>query len=215
MGLKHSLKLWFIPKFVYILIRFSNWTIQLKVTGEEKVNKISDNLPLLYSVWHRNSWIVLYYLRNRNHIALTSTSRDGEYMTRILEKFGWEIVRGSSTRGGGRSLVKLYKKLLKGNSTVLTPDGPTGPIYKVKPGIVYLQEKSGGYIVPLGLAVDRKKEINSWDSYVIPYPMTRAVLSMGKPVQFSGEIDIEERCILLEEKMKRIQEKAERELSNY
>ncbi len=214
MGLMDSFKLWFIPNFVSILIILSNLTIRLKVTGEKEIEDLPGKVPLLFSAWHRYSWIMLYYLRNRNYIALTSTSRDGEYMTRILKKFGWQTIRGSSTRGGARSLIKLYKKLLHGNSTALTPDGPTGPVYKVKPGIIYLQEKTDGYIVPLGLAVRGKKEINSWDKYVIPYPFTRAVLSMGKPLKFSPELSVGERCSLLEEEMGKIQKKAEHELTN-
>src|SRR6056297_1743704 len=122
---------------------------------------LEDKQSLIFSSWHGKSWIPAYFLRDLGIYALTSLSRDGSYMAEVLENMGWNNVRGSSSRGGSRSLLSLYKKLKKGESTALTPDGPTGPIYEVKPGIIFLQERSHGYIVPLGIAVENKKLINS------------------------------------------------------
>mgnify|MGYP006284318925 CR=1 FL=1 len=210
-----NIKLWVIPRLVYILLKLTNWTINLKVVGRENIEDINKDIPLLYSFWHGYMWIPVYYYRNRDHIALSSLSRDGEYMTRVLRRLGWQVIRGSSSRGGSRSVLKLYKKLLKGANTVLTPDGPTGPIYKVKPGIIYLQEKSEGYIVPLGISVDRKLRVNSWDKFILPLPWTKAVLKIGQPVQFSGEKSIDDRCEILEEKMNQVQGEADSILSSW
>ncbi|HKL74808.1 MAG TPA: lysophospholipid acyltransferase family protein [Halanaerobiales bacterium] len=206
-------KNWFIPKFIYGLIVLTNKTINLRVIGEKNTNNIDENEPLLYAFWHGYMWIPVYYYRNRQYFALSSLSQDGEYMTRILRYFGWQVIRGSSTRGGSKSVLKLYKKLLKGNTTVLTPDGPTGPIYKVKPGIIYLQEKSEGTIIPLGIAIDKKIEVNSWDKFNIPLPFTKTVLKIGEPVNFKKEKSIEKRCQLLEERINSVQQSAEEELA--
>mgnify|MGYP003867161061 CR=1 FL=1 len=206
-------KNWFIPRFTYLLITLTNKTIDLKVIGKTKTNQIEENTPVLYAFWHGYMWIPVYYYRNRQYFALSSLSQDGEYMTKILQRFGWQVIRGSSTRGGSKSVLKLYKKLLKGNTTVLTPDGPTGPIYKVKPGIIYLQEKSEGEIIPLGIAIDKKIEANSWDKFNIPLPFSKVVLKIGSPVTFSAEKSIEKRCQLLEEKINEVQQDAEEELA--
>ena len=208
-----KIKNWFIPTVIYKLIVLTNKTINLRVIGKENTNNIDEQSPLLYAFWHGYMWIPVYYYRNRQYFALSSLSQDGEYMTRILRRFGWQVIRGSSTRGGSKSVLKLYKKLLKGNTTVLTPDGPTGPIYKVKPGIIYLQEKSEGEIVPLGIAIDKKIEANSWDKFNIPLPFSKTVLKIGEPIIFDDEESIEKRCQLLEEKINEVQQEAEEELA--
>lgn len=209
-----KLKIWLIPNLAYIILVLINKSLNLQVVGAEKIEAIADKGPLLFSAWHRYTWIPVYYLRNRGYYALTSNSRDGEYMTRLMEKLGWRTIRGSSTRGGGRSLLKLYRRLRRGASTALTPDGPTGPIYRAKPGIVFLQEKTGGYIIPLGVAVAKKITAASWDSYLLPLPWSKAVLVIGEPLQLPEDISIEKRCRILEEEMRSVRREAEDRLKN-
>ncbi len=96
---------------------------------------------------------------------MASRSRDGDYISRILNKLGWEVVRGSTSKGGARSLLKLIKKLREGKSLGITPDGPRGPIHKVKPGIIYLAQKSNALIIPIGVAFSKKKVFSSWDRF--------------------------------------------------
>lgn len=210
-----KIKLWIIPRVVYLLIKLTNKTIDLKVIGRENVVDVENSVPLLYAFWHGFIWIPVYYYRNRNYITLSSLSRDGEYMTAVLHRFGWKVIRGSSSKGGTRSVLKLYKELLHGGITVLTPDGPTGPRHKVKPGIIYLQEKSDGYIVPLGIAVDKKIELDSWDKFNIPLPFTKTVLKIGRPLQLSSDYTIDKRCQLLEDEINRLQQEAKESLSSW
>ena len=207
--------MWIIPRLVYLLFILTNSTANLKVVGQENIENIGDDDPLLYAFWHGFMWIPVYFYRNRDYIVLSSLSQDGEYMTRVLRYLGWQVIRGSSSRGGSRAVLKLYKQLLKGGTTVLTPDGPTGPIYKVKPGIIYLQEKSDGYIVPLGIAIDRKIKVNSWDKLEIPLPWTKTVLKVGRPVKLPEEKSIEDRCELLEAKINQAQNEAEKVLTDW
>ncbi|MFW6006999.1 MAG: lysophospholipid acyltransferase family protein [Halanaerobiales bacterium] len=202
--IKFSLINW----FLLLLINLSNLTLRGKVVGKEKLKKVS---PLILSTWHRYIWLLVYHFGHRDYYTLASLSNDGEYISAILDKMGWKVIRGSSSRGGARSLIKLYKILQKNQDrpVVLTPDGPTGPVYKVKPGIVYLQEKTGGYIVPLGVAVEKKKELNSWDKFVIPYPFSRYVLVIGDPVQLPETKSIQARTEILEKEMAKAEEKAQ------
>ncbi len=208
-------KLWIIPKIVYLLVALTNKSIRLKVIGDNNLYNINKNDPLLLAFWHGQMIIPIYYFRNKNYFTLASLSKDGEYITRVIKKFGWKVVRGSSSKGGSRSILKLYKKLLKGETTVLTPDGPQGPAYKVKPGIVYLQEKSKAEIIVLGVAIDKKIVANSWDNFNVPYPFTKAVIKISKTINLSKDKSIEERCQLLEEKMIEVQEQAEENLATW
>lgn len=203
-------KLLVYPIMVYILNFISNKWTRLEIHGKDKFKSLSVDTPILYAFWHGKLWLPAYYFKGLDYLVLSSLSRDGEYMTRVLKRYGYQIIRGSSSRGGGRALLALIRKIKKGNSAFITPDGPTGPIYKVKPGIVYLQEKTGAPIVPIGVAIKRKKSFASWDRLVFPLPGTRAVMVFGEVLELpSVGCSIEEKAVLLEEALNRAQKKAE------
>ena len=204
------IKLFLYPLLFYILNNISNKWTRTEVYGKEKLEGLSGDTPLLYAFWHGKLWLPVYYFRGLDYLVLSSLSRDGEYMTRVLKRYGYQIIRGSSSRGGSRALLALIKEIKKGNSAFITPDGPTGPVYKVNPGIIYLQEKTGVPIVPLGVAIKHKKVFNSWDRLNFPLPGTRAVMIFGELLEFKPDsCSIEERAVLLEEALNRVQKKAE------
>ncbi len=205
-----KLKTTLISNLAYFLLTIINKSLRLEVVGADHLELISEQTPLLFAAWHGKTWIPVYYLRDRNYLALASLSQDGEYMARLLTKLGWQVIRGSSSRGASRSLLKLYRQLKEGNSTAITPDGPTGPIYNVKPGIIYLQQRSGGYLVPLGSAAEQKKNFASWDKYMLPFPFSKAVLVIGKPIKFQeGSLTMEEKAKILAEAINAAERKAE------
>ncbi|MEC9489720.1 MAG: DUF374 domain-containing protein [Halanaerobiales bacterium] len=198
-----------IPPLAYYLMKIINSSLRLKVEGwQVPAQMLKDKQSLIFSSWHGKSWIPAYFLRDLGIYALTSLSRDGSYMTRVLEDLGWNTVRGSSSRGASRSLLSLYKKLKRGESTALTPDGPTGPIYEVKPGIIFLQQRAGSLIVPMGADAVWKKNFNSWDNYLLPLPFSRASLVFGKAFAFDSEVDMETKQKLLKNKMIEVNERA-------
>jgi hypothetical protein len=127
-----------------------------------------------------------------------------EILCEILHKLGWKTVRGSSSRGASRSLLALYRKLKEGASTALTPDGPTGPIYQVKPGIIFLQEKAGSMLVPMGVEACWKKNFNSWDQYLLPLPFSKTALVFGEPFSFEADLKMEAKQKILEKKMEAV-----------
>jgi hypothetical protein len=206
---KEKIKEKLIPLLAYNLIKWTNKSYQLEVEGWEQVEqKLSEGESLVFSSWHGKSWVPAYFLRGLGVYALTSLSRDGSYMTKILEKLGWNTVRGSSSRGASRSLLSLYRKLKEGASTALTPDGPTGPIYQVKPGIIFLQEKANSMLVPLGVDARSKKNFASWDHYLLPLPFTKTALVFGEPFRFESGLEMEEKEEILKEKMEKVNARA-------
>lgn len=206
---REKLKDKLIPPLAYFLMKTINSSLRLKVEGwQEPAQMLKDKQSLIFSSWHGKSWIPAYFLRDLGIYALTSLSRDGSYMTKVLESLGWNTVRGSSSRGASRSLLSLYKKLKRGESTALTPDGPTGPIYEVKPGIIFLQQRAGSLIVPMGADAVWKKKFNSWDNYLLPLPFSRASLVFGEAFAFDPELDMESKQKLLKKKMIDVNERA-------
>jgi lysophospholipid acyltransferase (LPLAT)-like uncharacterized protein len=202
---KITLKDKWIPPLAYNLIKFTNLSYRIEVEGWTEVEKeLKQGQSLIFSSWHGKSWVPAFFLRDLGIFALTSLSRDGSYMTKILESLGWKSIRGSSSRGASRSLLELYRKLKDGESTALTPDGPTGPIYEVKPGIIFLQEKAGSMIIPVGMDARWKKNFASWDKYLLPLPFSKTALVFGEPFQFEADLDMESKEKILKEKMKKV-----------
>ncbi len=201
-------KMSFASFIIYNLLILSNKSNSLTVINKNKNMKLHNMEAGLYCVWHRFIWIASYLLRRKKYYTLASLSKDGQLITLVLNRLGFNVVRGSSSRGGTASLRKIYSLLKKKEKIILTPDGPTGPVYKVKPGIVYLQEKTAVPIYPLGVAVKRKLTLNSWDRFVIPYPFTEVVVVVGKPLFLSGQISVARRCDLLEQEMSFLEKEA-------
>ena len=206
---KRQLEKKIIPPLAYYLIKATNFSYRLEVEGWQQVKeKLDQQESLVFSSWHGKSWVPSYFLRDLEIYALSSLSRDGSYMAQVLKKMGWRTVRGSSSRGASRSLLELYRKLKKGESTAITPDGPTGPLHQVKPGIIFLQEKAGSYLVPIGVDARWKKNFNSWDQYLLPLPFSKTALVFAEPFKFKAGLEMEEKQKILKEKMTEVNKRA-------
>jgi len=167
----------------FLLIRVVGSTVRSSIEGQEKLDRVreSGRLPI-YAVWHDRIFLGTYLLRDSRAVFLTSQSFDGEYIARFLRRFGYGIVRGSSTRGGGRGLVEMIRGMRRGLEMGFTVDGPKGPRYQAKPGVLMLAKKTGNPILPFTVAAERVWTINSWDRLQIPRPFTRARLIYGDPI---------------------------------
>jgi lysophospholipid acyltransferase (LPLAT)-like uncharacterized protein len=113
---------------------------------------------------------------------MTSQNRDGEYIARVIQRFGYGAARGSSTRGSRGATVGALRALQTGRDVGITIDGPQGPRYVAKPGAAYLAFKSGSPVVPFCISVDKKWVMRSWDRFQVPKPFSRAVVLIGKPI---------------------------------
>jgi lysophospholipid acyltransferase (LPLAT)-like uncharacterized protein len=140
-----------------------------------------------------------------------SESRDGEIMARLLNRFGYHVVRGSSKRRGARAAIGLIDGLRSGMSPAIAVDGPRGPLHEVKEGVVYLSGKLKAPIVPVAARAKRYWVIErSWDKLIIPAPMTDALILYGEPITVNGTSDdeIESKRKVLEETMLRLTQEA-------
>ncbi len=138
--------------------------------------------PLLFAIWHGDFFPILYYCRNSRACVIVSRSPDGELLARILNRFGYRTVRGSSARGATRAMLDLTRVVNEGSDAAIAIDGPKGPLLEAKSGILLLAKHTGCPIVPLGAATARYKEFRSWDRFRFPYPFSRAVLTGAPPI---------------------------------
>jgi len=136
----------------------------------------------IFAFWHARLLPLVWTHRGRGIMVLVSRHRDGELITRIIERLGFATARGSSTRGGEEGLMDMLRRAQEDRLLAITPDGPRGPAGALKPGIVYLASRSGVPIVPIATASRRCWKLRSWDRFRIPLPFTRVVVAYGAPI---------------------------------
>lgn len=136
----------------------------------------------VYAFWHGGLLPLAYMMRNRGVGVLVSEHRDGEYITQIIHRMGYRTVRGSTTRGGFRSLIELARRARAGQVVAITPDGPRGPRQKAQPGVLLVAQRGNVPIVPLGFSAWPRRQLASWDRFTIPLPRAHVVASFGPPI---------------------------------
>ncbi len=159
-------------------------TLRIREAGTELVAPFWERgASLIYAIWHGRILMLpcLYAPAHRVHV-LASHSRDGELEARFLRRFGFKVVRGSTTRGGSEALRALVYAIRRGREAAITPDGPLGPPYVVQPGIIALARLTGVPIVPLTFSAAPAWRLKSWDEFLIPKPFARGVVSFGPPL---------------------------------
>jgi hypothetical protein len=163
-------------------------TLTWKVEGAEHYDAIikSGRQPIL-ACWHGRILTGLYYFRQRGIVALASQNFDGEWIARILERFGYTTARGSTSRGGARALVQLRRELAAGHGVAFTVDGPRGPARVVQPGVAWLAAATGQPILPFHLEGDRHWTTGSWDAAQVPKPFSTVSVVLGAPIEVTRD----------------------------
>jgi hypothetical protein len=154
---------------------------------------------IIYAAWHSQLAILLYVLRGKGILGLVSRSSDGEYAARVLRKFGFNTVRGSTSRGAAQSVMELIERADQGFHMAITPDGPKGPKRKVQQGVIYLAQKTGMGILPVGVALSRKITFDSWDNFELPLPFGKAAVVYGNPIMVGDGDPLHAKAMELEE----------------
>lgn len=174
----------------YLLIRLIGSTLRFQVEG---VNALDDknrdyDQPIMCT-WHNRIFAGMYFMRYRGIVVMSSISFDAEYTARCIQRLGFGIVKGSSTRGGTRALVEMIRVMKRGVPITFTADGPRGPIYVAKPGPPMLAKKTGNPMVPVSVALEKHWTIKSWDRFQIPKPFTRVNMIFGDPIFVPADAD--------------------------
>jgi len=136
--------------------------------------------PEIYCFWHQCVLPCAFYFRASRAVILISQSFDGELITRILRLFGFDAVRGSSSRGAREGLLGLAEVVESGHTAIFTADGPRGPIYQTKMGPIKLAQMTGAPIGAFHLEPKRARTMRSWDKFLVPMPFTRICVSWAQ-----------------------------------
>jgi lysophospholipid acyltransferase (LPLAT)-like uncharacterized protein len=136
----------------------------------------------ILAIWHETFPIAVYLLRNTGYHALASYSFDAEMGARVLRRFGFLSVRGSSSQGGREAVINLREALKRVPCVGFTLDGPRGPRRVAKAGIGVLSARAGVPVVPIAVAAAPAWRLNSWDRMAVPKPGARIVAECGEPI---------------------------------
>ncbi|HEV3512558.1 MAG TPA: lysophospholipid acyltransferase family protein [Candidatus Sulfotelmatobacter sp.] len=197
-------------------IRLLGPTLRVSVSYEEGAQKTLDERPLVASFWHECMIPATYLFRNMGIRVMSSFSYDGEYMGRIIRRFGFVAVKGSSSRNPIRALLGLRRALEEGWTVAFTLDGPRGPRRQVKPGPAGLARSSGLAMTTFHAAVERAWVLHSWDRMRIPKPFSRVLVRVGRLIHVPPETtdeDLERYTEQLQSTLDRVCEFAEANVS--
>lgn len=144
--------------------------------------------PAVYALWHGRLLSSAYRYRRFELGTLISQNRDGDYITGVIQRWGFTVIRGSSSRGGSSALRRIVKMLKDGRSVALTPDGPRGPRQQMKPGPVIAAQLAGVPIIPVAAAASSGRFFGSWDRFLVPAPFADTPVGLGEPIVVPREL---------------------------
>ena len=184
-----------LASLAYFLVKTWFGTCRLKILNEEFHQEFLHGTgSYIGATWHRAAIFYCYLYGPLHPMIMISQSQDGEFLARFAEKCGMIPVRGSSTRGGQRALLQMIRHLKQGNKMCTTVlDGPQGPPYVAKKGLLLLAQKSGVPLLPGVWSARRAITFEkSWDKTMIPWPFSRVVVAYGPPLYIPKDCSDEE-----------------------
>jgi hypothetical protein len=194
-------------RLVYALVRVVDLTLRYRLDDPAGAINTVRRGRVIFAAWHNRLALSMPVYRRlvghgpevRRMAAMVSASRDGGFLARVMELFGGQPVRGSSSRRGPQAVLEMVSSAERGYDLAITPDGPRGPRHVVQSGVIDVAALSGLPIVPVGYDLSRRFVSNSWDRFLVPCPFVRCVIRLGAPLHVPREATPAEREALRRE----------------
>jgi lysophospholipid acyltransferase (LPLAT)-like uncharacterized protein len=172
----------------YPLINALGHTLRWRVEGLQYLDAIlaSGRQPVM-AFWHGRILPATFFFRRRGIVVITSENFDGEWIARIIERFGYGTARGSTSRGGKKAMLQLVRDMKTGRAAGFTLDGPRGPARVAQAGAVWLASATGNPVLPFHLEASSHWSLRSWDRTQIPKPFSTIALVVGEPLEVPNE----------------------------
>ncbi len=171
----------FARAFGPLLLRALARTWRVRRLGAEQ--SIDSDRSLTFGLWHENIPTGVALHRRRSLTVMISSHRDGELITRIVERLGFRTARGSSSRGGSQALREMLRSAKETRGLVVTPDGPRGPAYSIAPGVLFVAGATGRPLIATGFAASRAWRAGSWDRMILPKPFSKVVIAYAEDLE--------------------------------
>jgi lysophospholipid acyltransferase (LPLAT)-like uncharacterized protein len=167
----------------YPIINALGHTLRWRTEGLEHFDAIraSGRQPVM-AFWHGRILPATFYFRRRGIVVITSENFDGEWIARIIERFGYGTARGSTSRGAVKAMKQLVNEMKAGRPAGFTLDGPRGPAGVAQAGAMWLASATGNPLLPFHLEASSHWSLRSWDRTQIPKPFSTVALVIGQPM---------------------------------
>lgn len=168
--------------------------------------------PLVLATWHGMTMMLVGFFANHydlnNIVLLMPDDWRGVALEIFANKLGAEPfpmdLKGEANMASARKLAKLVRRVKAGRDCYITPDGPDGPAYVIKPGTAFIAQKAKALIMPLGAYARHGYRLNRWDRYVVPYPFSRISIAIGEPMLVEKGVDLTAVTYTLTDQLHRI-----------
>ncbi|HSM55331.1 MAG TPA: DUF374 domain-containing protein [Candidatus Sulfomarinibacteraceae bacterium] len=186
---------------LYFLSQVTRRTARYHVSGRHHFeNSRADSTPTVWVAWHGMTMMLAgFVLQNYDPGSLVIMMPDdwrGEALSHWAHRLGatpWQMnLKGDPSMATARRLAAMLRLLREGRDAYITPDGPDGPAYKIKPGVAYLAQKSGATLLPVGAYTRHGHRLSRWDRYVVPYPFSRIAVVIGTPITVPSHVEFSE-----------------------
>jgi len=195
---KRSIGLFIIPFLGSLIIRLLYLTNKKKFHAPKSLGE--DNV--IMACWHGELLLIpyayLHYRKTPNVKLFISEHFDGELIAKTLTFFGFGTIRGSTTRGGAKALIKAIKEVKGGSDIGITPDGPKGPRHEVQDGIIAIAQKTKKKVVLVEIKPSKFWQLKSWDKFVVPKPFGELHYYISEPIDLS-DVEFEQARKILKE----------------
>jgi len=176
------------PFVLRVWLRGLQWSLRVEYLNADALHgRWARGEQAIVSFWHNRLLLLPIVAAAQPMCIMVSHHRDGEIATRLLAAWRISTVRGSASRGGVRGFLRLVHAYRRGENLAVLPDGPRGPRYVAKPGVVHLAKATGAPIFPIAWAASRAFQLGSWDRLLVPWPFARVVFAVGEPLSVAPQ----------------------------
>ena len=174
---------------IYLYIRFvyatTKWRIIFPASATS--TEILRRKKTLFALWHNQlAFFLKPFAADDNIAALTSAHSDGQIIGRVIELYGYQIIKGSTNKNPTGAVKHIIDKINNNGRVVITPDGPRGPKHQVHSVITKIAYKYGASIIPIACSASKYFTLNSWDQMLIPKPFGTVVIIFGEAIKFDS-----------------------------
>lgn len=213
LSLKEKILTTFLTNIIYFIFRLLGLTYRHQIKNLaiiEEHKKANPPGAYLLAIWHQNIFAGMQTQRMR-HVVMASPSKDGEFAAATLQKLGHQVVRGSSNKRSHEALIEMIAIIKKGIPASLSIDGPRGPLYEVKAGVIEMARKTQTPIIAMAPIPQKYWSFKSWDQFRLPKPFTTITVVYGNPIFVPLDVtreEFESYKIKLKEELFRIEQVA-------
>ncbi|HEU5170936.1 MAG TPA: hypothetical protein VFU46_10375 [Gemmatimonadales bacterium] len=191
---------WLFALVAVAMFRLVDATLDLRIFGYEHLGALlRARRPVLIVVWHGKGLLPVFFLQGLPLVVYSSQPRNGampalsravrQLTLASLTHLGYEVLDAARFSSESRGVIRFLQHLERGEGGVIAADGPSGPVFRAKPGAAYLARKTGVALVPVGAAIRDAIALDSWDGFEIPRVFTKAALAIGKAMEVPEELD--------------------------